>query len=117
VTAKERSQGSTNSITITNDGNRLTQAEIERMIADAERYLCEDLEQQKRALARNKLDYCCQDAISSVENVVHSLKKHLMEKCERALNTTTTASTEEMVAQMAEINSLLSSMNINPNQK
>lgn len=117
VTAKERSQGSTNSITITNDGNRLTKAEIERMIADAERYRRDDLEQQKRALTRNKLDYCCQDAISSVQNVTHSSKKDLVEKCERALNNSSSASNDQMLAQMDEINRLLSSMGINLNQK
>jgi len=113
VTAQERSKGTTSSITITNDGNRLTKAEIERMIVEAERYRRDDLEKQKRALTRNELDYCCQDAISSVKSVADSSKKQLVEmKCEQAINTSSTASTEQMAAQMAEINRLLDSMGI-----
>jgi len=53
-------------ITITNDENRLPKDEIDRMIADAERYRMDDLEQKKRALVRCELETYCRDLKSSL---------------------------------------------------
>ena len=56
VTAKDKSTGKTNSITITNDSGHLSKTEIERMVADAEKFKAEDEAQRARIDARNKLE-------------------------------------------------------------
>ncbi|GER33818.1 heat shock 70 kDa protein [Striga asiatica] len=56
VSAKERSKGSANGITITNEGGKASREEIERIVRDAERYRREDEEYKRRAEARNKLE-------------------------------------------------------------
>ena len=56
VTAKDKSTGKSNSITITNDSGHLSKAEIERMVADAEKFKAEDDAQRARIDARNKLE-------------------------------------------------------------
>ena len=56
VSALEKSTGKSQHITITNDKGRLSQDDIERMVADAEQFKAEDELVQKRIEARNKLD-------------------------------------------------------------
>lgn len=56
VSALEKSTGKSQQITITNDKGRLSQDEIERMVADAEKFKAEDDAVQQRIEARNKLD-------------------------------------------------------------
>ena len=56
VTAKDKSTGKTNSITITNDSGHLSKAEIERMVSDAEKFRAEDEAQRACIEARNKLE-------------------------------------------------------------
>ena len=56
VSAKDKSTGKVNKITITNDKGRLSKEEIDRMVSDAERYKDEDEHQRKRVSARNQLE-------------------------------------------------------------
>lgn len=56
VSALEKSTGKSQQITITNDKGRLSQDDIERMLADAEKFKAEDELVQQRIEARNKLD-------------------------------------------------------------
>jgi len=56
VTARDTSTGRSNKITITNDKGRLSAAEIDRMVADAEKYREEDDIQRERIAARNSLE-------------------------------------------------------------
>ncbi|GER32816.1 heat shock cognate 70 kDa protein [Striga asiatica] len=56
VSAKERSTGRTNGITITNEEWRLSKEEIDRMVWDAARYREEDEEFKRRAKARSSLE-------------------------------------------------------------
>lgn len=56
VTAKEMSTGISKNITIKNDKGRLSQAEIDRMLAEAERYREEDEKQREKISARNNLE-------------------------------------------------------------
>ncbi len=56
VTAVEKSTGKTQKITITNDKGRLSADDIERMVADAERYKAEDERQRQRIEAKNALE-------------------------------------------------------------
>ncbi|CAH4036651.1 heat shock protein 68-like [Pieris brassicae] len=56
VSAKENSTGRSKNIVIKNDKGRLSQAEIDRMLAEAERYKEEDEKQRQRVAARNQLE-------------------------------------------------------------
>ena len=55
VSAKDRDTGAEQSITISENSN-LDQSEVERMVADAERYRTEDLQLRQQVDARNELD-------------------------------------------------------------
>ncbi|CAH2107026.1 unnamed protein product [Euphydryas editha] len=56
VSAKENSTGRSKNIVIKNDKGRLSQAEIDRMLAEAEQYKEEDDRQRERVSARNQLE-------------------------------------------------------------
>lgn len=56
VTAKELSMGKAKNITIKNDKGRLSQADIDRMVNDAEKYAKEDEMHRQRIAARSKLE-------------------------------------------------------------
>ena len=64
VSAADKSTGRSNKITITNDKGRLSKADIDKMVNDAEKYKAEDSAQRERVKARNQL-----------ENYVFSLKQ------------------------------------------
>ncbi|KAJ3008477.1 70-kilodalton heat shock protein [Thoreauomyces humboldtii] len=53
VSAEDKTTGKSSKITITNDKGRLAPAEIERMVAEAERYKQEDAAVAERVTARN----------------------------------------------------------------
>ncbi|KAL7729962.1 hypothetical protein ACLKA6_009264 [Drosophila palustris] len=66
VSAKDSSTGKSEKITITNDKGRLSKAEIDRMLSDAEKYKDEDEQQRERVVARNTLEgyiYGCKQAV------------------------------------------------------
>jgi L1 cell adhesion molecule like protein len=56
VSASEKSTGKTNKIAITNDKGRLSKEEIERMVAEAEKYKNEDDEMREKIDAKNNLE-------------------------------------------------------------
>ena len=56
IHATEKSTGKTNNITITNDKGRLSQEEIERMVAEAEKYEEDDKKIMETVEAKNKLE-------------------------------------------------------------
>ena len=56
VSAEDKTTGKREKITITNDKGRLSKDEIERMVAEAEKYKTEDEEHKKRVEARNALE-------------------------------------------------------------
>lgn len=56
VSARDSSTGRQQSIRITNDKGRLSKEEIERMLAEAERFKQEDEAQRQRVAARNALE-------------------------------------------------------------
>ena len=66
VSAKETSTGKENKIEIKNDGNRLSQSDINRMVSEAEKYKEEDEKHKKRVEAKNYL-----------ENYVYQLRNSL----------------------------------------
>merc|ERR1712199_13735 len=59
VTAVEKSTGRENKITITNDKGRLSKDEVERMVAEAEKYKAEDEANASRIQAKNGLENYC----------------------------------------------------------
>ena len=56
VSAVEKGTGKSNKIVITNDKGRLSKEEIERMLADAEKYKDEDEKEGQRVAAKNGLE-------------------------------------------------------------
>ena len=56
VSAKDKSTGNTNKITISNNRETLSKEEIDRMVNEAEKYKEEDNKQRERIGARNKLE-------------------------------------------------------------
>ncbi|EDQ86902.1 uncharacterized protein MONBRDRAFT_27678 [Monosiga brevicollis MX1] len=56
VSAEDKGTGSKESITITNDQNRLTPDDIERMVQEAERFADEDKKVKERVESRNELE-------------------------------------------------------------
>eukprot|EP00794_Sanderia_malayensis_P002996 gene2996-3454_t len=69
VTAEDKSTGHKNEIKITNDKGRLSSAQVEKMVRDAEKYKDEDEKQRQRIQAKNEL-----------ENYVFGLKGTLDDK-------------------------------------
>ena len=56
VSAQEKTTGKKQEITITNDGSRLSQSDIDAMVADAEKYKEEDEKQKQKLEAKNQYE-------------------------------------------------------------
>merc|ERR1719305_1517201 len=59
VSAQDKSTGKANQITITNEKGRLSQAEIDRMVQEAEKYAAEDEANKNKIEAKNGLENYC----------------------------------------------------------
>lgn len=68
VSAVDKSTGKENKITITNDKGRLSKEEIERMVADAEKYKADDDKQKDRISAKNSLESFAYNMKSTIED-------------------------------------------------
>ena len=68
VTAVDQGTGNKNQITITNDTGRLSKAEIERMIREAEEFADQDKEAKAVVDARNALESYCYSMKNSIED-------------------------------------------------
>merc|ERR1711992_163762 len=75
VSALEKGSGKAEKITITNDKGRLSKEEIEKMVADAEKFKGEDDKQKERISAKNGLESYIFNLKSSVDN--EEVKKKL----------------------------------------
>merc|ERR1711959_181215 len=67
VSAKDKAGGGENTITITNNKDRLTESNIERMVREAEKYAAEDDAMKEKVEARNQLEnyaYSMRNSIS-----------------------------------------------------
>jgi len=69
VSAEEKSTGKVETVTITSDKGRLSQAEIDRMVKEAEEMAEQDKEAKERVEARNQL-----------EGLVYSVKNQLTDE-------------------------------------
>jgi len=66
VSAVEKSTGKAEKITITNQSNRLSKDEIDRMVQEAEKFKADDEKIKERVEAKNKLENYCYNVKSSV---------------------------------------------------
>jgi L1 cell adhesion molecule like protein len=66
VSAVEKSSGKSEKITIKNESNRLSKEDIERMVAEAEKYKEEDDKIKEKVEAKNKLEGYCFSVRSSM---------------------------------------------------
>lgn len=89
VSAVDKSTGRSNKVTITNDKGRLTKAEIDRMVSDAEKYREEDENQKERVQSKNQLEHYVYGVRSAVEEEKGKLepseKTEALNACEEAL--------------------------------
>jgi L1 cell adhesion molecule like protein len=68
VSAVEKSTGKAEKITITNQSNRLSKGDIERMIKEAEKFKEQDEQVKLRVEAKNKLESYCYNVKSTMLN-------------------------------------------------
>uniref|UniRef100_A0A8C5B2P5 78 kDa glucose-regulated protein n=1 Tax=Gadus morhua TaxID=8049 RepID=A0A8C5B2P5_GADMO len=88
VTAEDKGTGNKNKITITNDQNRLTPEDIERMVNDAERFADEDKKLKERIDARNELEsyaYSLKNQVGDKEKLGGKLSDEDKETIEKAV--------------------------------
>jgi len=67
VTAKDTSTGKDEKITIRNDKGRLSQDDVDRMVAEAEKYKADDDKQRERIEAKNGLESYAYQVKNSIE--------------------------------------------------
>jgi len=112
VSAVEKGTGKTNKITITNDKGRLSKEEIERMLAEAEKYKEEDAAEAERIQAKNGLEsyaYSLRNTLTD-EKVGDKLDADDKAKLQKAIDETvewldnnTTATKDEFESQQKEL--------------
>merc|ERR1712137_1339537 len=68
ISAKDKSTAKEEKITIKNDGARLSEADVKRMVADAERYAAEDAKVLERVQAKNGLESYAYQLKQSLED-------------------------------------------------
>lgn len=110
VNAKESSTGKSKNIVIKNDKGRLSQAEIDRMLSEAEKYRGEDEKQRQRVAVRNQLEtyaFGVKQAIDDAgDKLSESDKSELRSRCEEAvkwLDNNTLADKEEYEHKLKEL--------------
>ena len=89
VSAEDKGTNNKEKITITNDQNRLTPEDIERMINDAEKFADEDAKLKGKVEARNELEsyaYSLKNQLSDKEKLGGKLSDEDKEKIEEIVN-------------------------------
>ena len=117
VTAMDKSTGKSSNITIKNDKGRLSQAEIDRMLAEAERYKAEDEKQCQRVAARNQLEsyiFSVKQAVEAAGDKLSSSDKDtVLNACNNSLkwlDNNSLAEKEEFENQLKELQKVTSSV-------
>ena len=86
VSAVDKSTNKTEKITIKNDKNRLSDAEIKRMVDEAEKFKAEDHAQRERIQAKNVLESYAFHAKNTVEGkIAEEDKNKVLEKVKETL--------------------------------
>jgi len=115
VSAVDKSSGKQEKITITNDKGRLSKADIEKMVADAEKYKAEDDKQKERISAKNSLESYCFNMQSTVEDenmkskMSEDERTKILDKCKETigwLDANQTAETDEFKDKLKEVEAL-----------
>merc|ERR1711976_539684 len=89
VSAEDKGTGNKEKITITNDNNRLSPEDIERMINDAEKFAEEDAALKGKVEARNELEsyaYSLKNQLSDKEKLGGKLSDDEQSKIEEVIN-------------------------------
>jgi heat shock 70kDa protein 1/2/6/8 len=91
VSAKDSSTGKSEKITISNDKGRLSKAEIDRMLAEAEKYREADEQQKLKISARNSLEsyiFGCKQAVedAAAGKLSDADKQVVKDKCTSEMN-------------------------------
>merc|ERR1712037_693273 len=91
VSAADKSSGKSEKITITNDKGRLSSEDIEKMVADAEKFKAEDEVQKERISAKNGLESYCFNMKATIDDekvkdkISDADKKAINDKCDEAI--------------------------------
>ncbi|KAH6940452.1 hypothetical protein HPB50_000059 [Hyalomma asiaticum] len=90
VSARDNSTGKQESIRITNDKGRLSKEDIERMLAEAEKFKQEDEAQRERVAARNSLESYVYGVKQAAEEAGDKLsasdKESVLSKCRETIS-------------------------------
>merc|ERR1712079_652512 len=89
VSAEDKGTGNKEKITITNDQNRLTPEDIERMVNEADKFADEDKKTKEKVDARNELEsyaYSLKNQINDKEKLGSKISDEDKEKIEEAVN-------------------------------
>jgi heat shock protein 1/8 len=109
VLAEDKKSGGKQTITITNDTGRLSKAQIEKMVADSERFKAEDNIHKERIEAKNRLEgtvYGIKSQIGSADSKMSttdriSIEKHISD-CQKWLDTNEHAEKHEFESKLKE---------------
>merc|ERR1739849_53583 len=91
VSAVDKSTNKGNKITITNDQDRLSKEDIERMVNDAEKFKADDEKQKERIAAKNGLESYCFNMKTTIDDekmadkISADDKKLISDKCDDAI--------------------------------
>jgi len=90
VSACDKSTGKSSKITITNEKGRLSQADIDRMVQEAEKYKAEDESNKEKVEAKNSLENYCFTLRNSLqeEKLKEKFESGDKEKIEKAIQET-----------------------------
>ncbi|KAJ8680025.1 hypothetical protein QAD02_015812 [Eretmocerus hayati] len=115
VTAKDTASGRSNNIRITNDKGRLSREEIDRMLADAERYRDQDQQQREKVSARNQIEsyiFSVKQAVEDSGDKLTQSDKDSIQNCVTEtlswLDNNTLAETDEYKHKLEELQRLCS---------
>ncbi|XP_044766848.1 heat shock protein 70 A1-like [Coccinella septempunctata] len=115
VSAKDTSSGNSKNITIKNDKGRLSQKDIDKMVADAEKYKEEDEKQKQRIEARNKLEayvfqlkQAVQDCGSKLSEEDKATVERECQNCLQWLDSNTLAEKDEYEDKQKQLTSICS---------
>ena len=114
VSAEDKGTGKSQKITIKNESGRMTQDEIEKMIADAEKFKEEDDRSRERVDAKNELE----NYLFTMKNTVNNTDMKMQEEDKTKINdiiqekltwleANTTASTEEFKDTKKEVEDVI----------
>ena len=117
VTAEDKGSGNQEAITITNDQNRLSPEDIDRMINDAEKFAEEDKRVKEKVEAKNELEsytYSLKNQVGDSEKLGSKLSEGEKEEITKAvdeaiewLDSNPDAETEEYQAKKKEVEEIV----------